>query len=54
MFDHDHTFGHRVWCEIIVEPKEILEPKKNETFKLVSSQHPEQQVIYLRLQVNKT
>ena len=43
MFDHDHTFGHRVWCEIIVEPKEILEPKKNETFKLVSSQHPEQQ-----------
>ncbi|XP_071149090.1 next to BRCA1 gene 1 protein-like [Mytilus edulis] len=35
MFDHDRSFGHRVWCDIIVEPKEVLEPTKDDTFKLV-------------------
>ncbi|XP_046546252.1 next to BRCA1 gene 1 protein-like [Haliotis rubra] len=37
LFDRGVNFGHRVWCSIDVEPKEVLEPTRPDHLKMVDS-----------------
>ncbi|XP_071103664.1 next to BRCA1 gene 1 protein-like [Haliotis cracherodii] len=37
LFDRGVNFGHRVWCSIAVEPKEVLEPTRPDQLKMVES-----------------
>ena len=30
LYHHGERFGHRVWCSIVVDPKELLEPKETD------------------------
>ncbi|XP_064597849.1 next to BRCA1 gene 1 protein-like [Liolophura sinensis] len=38
MHNNGVSFGHRVWCTVIVEPKEILEPTTEESLKVTQGQ----------------
>lgn len=35
MFDAGMQFGHRVWCAIIVVPKEVLEPMSYDRLEII-------------------
>lgn len=38
MHNNGVSFGHRVWCTVIVEPKEILEPTTQDSLKVTQGQ----------------
>lgn len=38
MYAHDRAFGHRIWCDISVAPKEVLEPTSDHSLQVVSEQ----------------
>ena len=38
LYDNDNAFGHRIWCDITVEPKQVLEPTREDTLHVVPEQ----------------